>query len=85
MFYCSSIQSSYANYDRFVPNFDMAYKTIKRVSVPNLKSFGPTKTELRAKEVGEFPNMLYGKMGWGRSLAHQHGRRSINVLRFSKL
>ena len=36
----------YANYDRFVPNFGMAYKTIKRVSVPNLKSFGPTKTEL---------------------------------------
>ena len=44
----------YANYDRFVPNFDMAYKTIKRVSVPNLKSFRPKKTELRAKEGGEF-------------------------------
>ena len=28
-----------ANYDRFVPNFDMANKTIKRVSVLNLKSF----------------------------------------------
>ena len=28
-----------ANYDRFIPNFDMTYKTIKRVSVPNLKSF----------------------------------------------
>ena len=47
--------------------------TIKRVSVPNLKSFGQTKTELRAKEVGEFSVMLYGKMGWGRSLAHHHG------------
>ena len=41
----------YANYDRLVPNFDMTYKTIKRMSVPNLKSFGPTKTELWAKEV----------------------------------
>ena len=37
----------------------MAYKTIKRVSVPNLKSFGQTKTEVRAKEVGEFSVMLY--------------------------
>ena len=37
----------------FVLNFDMAYKTIKRVSVPNLKTFGPTKIELRAKEVGD--------------------------------
>ena len=47
----------------------MAYKTIKRVSVPNLKSFGLTKTELQAKEAGEFPVMLYGKMDWERSLA----------------
>ena len=47
----------------------MAYKTIKRVSIPNLKSFGPTKTELQAKEVGEFSIMLHGKMGWGHSLA----------------
>ena len=35
---------NYANYSRFVPNFDMAYKTIKRVCVPNLQSFEPTKT-----------------------------------------
>ena len=34
-----------------------------------LKSFGPTKTELQAKKVGEFSIMLYGKMGWGHSLA----------------
>ena len=48
----------------------MAYKTIKRVSVPKLKSFGPTKTESQAKEVVEFSVMLlYGKMGWGHSLA----------------
>ena len=75
----------YANFHRFVPNFDMAYKTIKRVSVPNLKSFGPTKTELRAKEVGELSIMLYGKMSWGYFLAHQYGCRNINVWRFLKL
>ena len=34
------------------------------VSVPNLNLFEPIKTELRAKEVGEFSIMLYGKMGW---------------------
>ena len=61
----------------------MAYKTIKRVSVPNLKSFRPTKTELRAKEGGEFSIMLYEKMA-GRSLAYQHGCRNINVWRSSK-
>ena len=60
----------------------MAYKTIIRVSVPNLKSFRPMKTELQIKEVGEFSIMLYGKIGWGRSLAHQHGCGNINV--FSK-
>ena len=32
----------------------MANKTTKCVSVPNLKSFEPTTTELRAEEVGEF-------------------------------
>ena len=42
----------------------MAYKTIKRVSVSNLKAFGLTKTELRAKEVGELSMTSYGKMGW---------------------
>ena len=63
----------------------MANKIIKRVSVLNLKSFGPTKTELWAKEVGEFSIALYGKMSWGRSLAYQHGCRNVNVWRFSKL
>ena len=58
----------------------MAYKTIKRVSVPNLKSFGPTKTELRAKEVGEFSLCYMGKRD-----AHQHGCRNINVWIISKL
>ena len=63
----------------------MAYKTIKRVSITNLKSFGPMKTELRAKTVGEFSIMLYGKMGRGHSLAHQYGCRNINVWGFLKL
>ena len=44
---------------------DLAYKTIKRVFVQNLKSFGPTKTELRAKEVGEFSLVLQGEMTEG--------------------
>ena len=44
----------------------MANKTIKRVSVGNLKSFGPTKAVLQAKEVGEFSVMLHGKMSWSR-------------------
>ena len=63
----------HANHDRFVSNFGMAYKTTKRASVPNLKSFGPTIIELRAEEVGEASITVYGKMGWGRSLAHHHG------------
>ena len=50
----TSSKHDHENSDRFVPNFDISYKTIKRVSVPNLKSFRPTKTELLAKEVGEF-------------------------------
>ena len=40
----------------------MAYKTILRVSVPNLKSLETLKTEF--KEVGEFSIMLYEKIGW---------------------
>ena len=74
----------YANYDQFAPNFDMAYKIIQCVSVPNLKLFGSIKTELRAKEVGEFFITLYEKLGWGHSLAHQHGCHNINVKRSSK-
>ena len=41
----------------------MAYRTTQRVSVPNFNLFGPMKTELRAKEVGEFSIMLYENMG----------------------
>ena len=54
----------YANYDQFAPNFGTVYKTIHRVSVPNFNLFGRTKTDLQAKEVGEFYIILYGKMGW---------------------
>ena len=57
----------------------------QKVSVPNLKLFGSIKTELLAKEVGESSIMLYGKMGWGHSVAYQHGCRNINVWRSSKL
>ena len=39
------------------PKFYMVNKTIQRVSVPNLKFFGPIKTELWAKEVGDFSFM----------------------------
>ena len=41
-----------ANYDRFAPNSYMSYKTIRHVSVPNLKLFRPMNIELWAKEVG---------------------------------
>ena len=37
----------------------MAYETIQRVSVPNLKLFGPSKTELWAKEGGEFSTAIW--------------------------
>ena len=39
-------------------------KTIQHVSVPNLKLFGPVKTELWAKKFRGFSFTLYGKMGW---------------------
>ena len=37
------------------------------------------KTELCAKEVGEFSVMLHGKMGWWASFAHHHGCRNTTV------
>ena len=80
----TSSKHDYANYDQFVPNFDLAYKTIQFIFVPYLKLFGPTKTELRAKEVGGFL-LLSGKMGWWACFAHQHGCRIINALKFFKL
>ena len=72
-----------ANYDRFVPNFGMAYKTIKRVSVPNLKSFGPMKTVTGKRSWRIFYYVIW-ENGLERSLPHQHGCRNINVQRFSK-
>ena len=60
----TSSKHEYANDDQFFPNFGMANKTIQPVSVPNLKSFGPIKTDLWAKEVEEVSIMIYGKMGW---------------------
>ena len=50
------------------------------VSVSNLKLFGPMRTELWVKEVGEFPIMLYGRMGWW-----AFWWAFINEWRFSKL
>ena len=48
----------------------ITYKTIQRVSVPNLNLFGPMKTELQAKEVGETSIMLYGKWAGRHSFAY---------------
>ena len=45
-------------------NHENAYKTIQRVSVPDLKLFGPMNTELWAIEVRKFSVTLYVKMGW---------------------
>ena len=59
----TSSKHEYANDDQFAPNSGMANETIQPVSVPNLTSFGPMKTDLWAKEV-EVSVMIYGKMGW---------------------
>ena len=40
----TSSKHDHVNYDQFAPNFVIAYKTIQRVSVPNLNLFGPMKT-----------------------------------------
>ena len=60
----TSSKHDYAHYDQFVTNFDLVYKTIEGVSVPNSRLFGLMNTELWAKEVGEFSITLYRKMGW---------------------
>ena len=41
----------------------MAYKTPQLASAPNLMLFGPMKTELRVKEVEEFIQLRYMKIG----------------------
>ena len=63
-FHVASSKHDYANWDQFLPNFNTGCKIIQLVSLPNLKSFGPMKIELWAKEVGKFCIMLYGKMDW---------------------
>ena len=50
-----------ANYDQFAPNFGIAYKTMQRVSVPDLNVFGRMKRKLGAKEVGDFLLCYMGK------------------------
>ena len=66
--------------DQFVPNFDMAYKIIKRVSVPNLKWFGPTKQSYGQKK---FENFLLCGMGkWPGVVLLP---TNVAVWRFSKL
>ena len=42
----TSSKHDYVNDDQFTPYSNMGYKTIQPVFVPNLKLFGPTKTEL---------------------------------------
>ena len=59
--------------------FFMACETIQRVSVSNLKSFEPMKTELWAKEFEQFP-LCY--MGNGQVGMAYH---SINVWRLFEL
>ena len=62
-FYMTSSKYNYANFDQVAPNFDLGYmyryKAIQHVSVPNLKSFGPMKTELWSIEIEELFIMLY--------------------------
>ena len=47
----TSPKHDYANSDQFAPNFDMTNKTIRHVSVQNLKLFGLMKTEIWPKKV----------------------------------
>ena len=56
-----------ANYEQFAPNFGVADKTMQGVSVPNLKLFGPMKTELWGKKVKNFLLCCMGKWNRGNS------------------
>ena len=67
---------------QFAPNFGMTYKTIQCVFLPNLKSLGPTKTELQSREAG-YDMSENGLVGI--ALAINMIRCSINVWRRSKL
>ena len=61
-FYSMSSKCDNANHNQFPSNIGMAYKTISHPSVSHLKSSGPSKTELWAKNVGEFSIMFDRKM-----------------------
>ena len=63
----TSSKHDHANYYQFAQNFDMAYRTIQRVSVPNLKLLRQMNTELRTKEAGEFSTHFYRIREEGRS------------------
>ena len=53
-----------SNYDQYAINFDVGYKFVQRISVPNLKLFRPIKTKLSAKGVEKFSVIFYGKICW---------------------
>ena len=74
-----SSKHAYANYDQFIPNFNMACK--KLVSLANSKTFGRIKPELWTKDVWKFSIMLFENMGLWAKDSYQN----INVWRFSKL
>ena len=71
----------YANYNQFVPNFDMAYKTTQRVSVPNLKVIWTNQN----RAMGQRSWSIFYHVVWEHSFADQNGRHNINVWRFSQL
>ena len=54
------------------------------VSLSQICSQLDQRNRVTAKGVGGLSIMLYGKMGWGRFLAHQHGCSNIYLRRFSK-
>ena len=57
----------------------MAYKTVQRVFVPNLKSSGPMKTELWAKKLENFVLCCMGKWAGVHSFANEHDCHNITV------
>ena len=58
---CKKETIHFTHYDQFAPNFDMAFKTTQCASVPNLKLFGPAKTELWPKKLEDFLLHYMGK------------------------
>ena len=72
------------NYDQFTPNFDMACKSIQRVSVPNMKLFVPIKQSYGPKNLENFLLCNRGKWVGGHCFAHRHVCYNINAWRSSK-